>query len=260
MPCWSCPEDRLDAASRPRSRNAGRTRRTHRGTAGRRVHCARASTARSWNSIRRPNSTYAASAPVRGNRSVQVRPDLAQQLRKSLTALRLGRGVARIAYMDEPTGVPNSCSPDKFACPICNYSPRRAWTRLFSLFNSPIGACPADGLGTPGFFRSAKSFANPHLSLAGGAVRGWDRRSRLPETSADWQRPSMAFRRWTTVGEQCSSRSVDTNQAGRLQFVRFRTIHLARCVDASNWAARDSPLRQVRRTDRRAADDEHASG
>jgi excinuclease ABC subunit A len=66
---------------------------------------------------------------------------------------------------------------DKFACPICNYSLSELEPRLFS-FNSPIGACPTcDGLGTQDFFDPAKIVANAHLSLAGGAVRGWDRRN-----------------------------------------------------------------------------------
>jgi excinuclease ABC subunit A len=66
---------------------------------------------------------------------------------------------------------------DKFACPICNYSLSELEPRLFS-FNSPTGACPAcDGLGTQDFFDPEKIVANPHLSLAGGAVRGWDRRN-----------------------------------------------------------------------------------
>ena len=66
---------------------------------------------------------------------------------------------------------------NKFACPICNYSLSELEPRLFS-FNSPIGACPTcDGLGTQEFFDPAKIVANPHLSLAGGAVRGWDRRN-----------------------------------------------------------------------------------
>ncbi len=82
----------------------------------------------------------------------KVRPDLAQRLAESFeTALRLGAGVARIAYMDEPSA-PSWCFPDKFACPICNYSLSELEPRLFS-FNSPIGACPTcDGLGTQEFF------------------------------------------------------------------------------------------------------------
>jgi excinuclease ABC subunit A len=66
---------------------------------------------------------------------------------------------------------------NKFACPICNYALSELEPRLFS-FNSPIGACPVcDGLGTQEFFDPEKIVANPHLSLAGGAVRGWDRRN-----------------------------------------------------------------------------------
>ena len=107
----------------------------------------------------------------------KVRPDLGQRLAESFeTALRLGQGVARIAYMDEPKRAELVFS-DKFACPICNYSLSELEPRLFS-FNSPTGACPAcDGLGTQDFFDPEKIVANPHLSLAGGAVRGWDRRN-----------------------------------------------------------------------------------
>ena len=107
----------------------------------------------------------------------KVRPDLSQRLAESFeTALRLGQGVARIAYMDTPERTELVFS-DKFACPICNYSLSELEPRLFS-FNSPIGACPTcDGLGTQDFFDPAKIVANPHLSLAGGAVRGWDRRN-----------------------------------------------------------------------------------
>ena len=66
---------------------------------------------------------------------------------------------------------------NKFACPICNYALSELEPRLFS-FNSPIGACPTcDGLGTQEFFDPEKIVANLHLSLAGGAVRGWDRRN-----------------------------------------------------------------------------------
>jgi excinuclease ABC subunit A len=107
----------------------------------------------------------------------KVRPDLGQRLAESFeTALRLGQGVARIAYMDDPERAELVFS-DKFACPICNYSLSELEPRLFS-FNSPIGACPTcDGLGTQDFFDPQKIVANPHISLAGGAVRGWDRRN-----------------------------------------------------------------------------------
>src|ERR1700691_1619553 len=107
----------------------------------------------------------------------KVRPDMSQRLAESFeTALRLGQGGARVAYMDEPERAELVFS-DKFACPICNYSLSELEPRLFS-FNSPTGACPAcDGLGTQDFFDPEKIVANPHLSLAGGAVRGWDRRN-----------------------------------------------------------------------------------
>ncbi len=107
----------------------------------------------------------------------KVRPELSQRLAESFeTALRLGQGVARIAYMDDAERAELVFS-DKFACPICNYSLSELEPRLFS-FNSPTGACPAcDGLGTQDFFDPEKIVANPHLSLAGGAVRGWDRRN-----------------------------------------------------------------------------------
>ncbi len=117
----------------------------------------------------------------------KVRPDLGQRLAESFeTALRLGQGVARIAFMDDAgktetdkteAGRAELVFSDKFACPICNYSLSELEPRLFS-FNSPVGACPTcDGLGTQEFFDPAKIVANPQLSLAGGAVRGWDRRN-----------------------------------------------------------------------------------
>ena len=107
----------------------------------------------------------------------KVRPDIGQRLAESFeTALRLGGGVARIAYIGD-TERAELVFSDKFACPICNYSLIELEPRLFS-FNSPIGACPTcDGLGTQDFFDPEKIVANPHLSLAGGAVRGWDRRN-----------------------------------------------------------------------------------
>ena len=107
----------------------------------------------------------------------KVRPDLGQRLAESFeTALRIGQGVATVAFMNEPMRNELVFS-DKFACPICNYSLGELEPRLFS-FNSPVGACPScDGLGTQEFFDPAKIVANPHLSLGGGAVRGWDRRN-----------------------------------------------------------------------------------
>ena len=64
---------------------------------------------------------------------------------------------------------------DRFACTICGYSLTELEPRLFS-FNNPSGACPScDGLGVKQFFDPERVVVNPELSLAGGAIRGWDR-------------------------------------------------------------------------------------
>ena len=92
------------------------------------------------------------------------------------TALRLADGIAHVAFMDEPKKAELTFSA-KFACPICGYSISELEPRLFS-FNNPVGACPGcDGLGVRQFFDQARVVTQPHLSLAGGAVRGWDRRN-----------------------------------------------------------------------------------
>ena len=105
----------------------------------------------------------------------RVRPDLRLRLAESFeTALELADGVAKIAFMDDPEREPLVFS-SKFACPVCGYSLPELEPRLFS-FNNPVGACPAcDGLGVRQFFDPERVVANPHLSLAGGAIRGWDR-------------------------------------------------------------------------------------
>ncbi|MGA9853609.1 MAG: excinuclease ABC subunit UvrA [Gammaproteobacteria bacterium] len=111
----------------------------------------------------------------------KVRPDVGLRLAESFeTALRLADGIARVAYMDEPSGKKGRKElvfSAKFACPVCGYSLAELEPRLFS-FNNPVGACPAcDGLGVKQFFDPARIVAHPHLTLAGGAVRGWDRRN-----------------------------------------------------------------------------------
>jgi len=106
----------------------------------------------------------------------RVRPDLQLRLSESFeTALRLSEGVARVAWM-EGDGQELVFSA-RFACPVCGYSLPELEPRLFS-FNNPAGACPkCDGLGVEQFFDSTKVVAQPELSLANGAIRGWDRRS-----------------------------------------------------------------------------------
>jgi excinuclease ABC subunit A len=107
----------------------------------------------------------------------KVRPDLTQRLAESFeTALRLGAGIASVAFLDEPKRAELVFS-DKFACNVCGWSLAELEPRLFS-FNNPAGACPAcDGLGQKQFFDPARVVTQPQLSLAAGAVRGWDRRN-----------------------------------------------------------------------------------
>ncbi|MCK9368209.1 MAG: excinuclease ABC subunit UvrA [Metallibacterium scheffleri] len=105
------------------------------------------------------------------------KPELAQRLAESFeTALRLGEGLAVVADLDDPQASTQVFS-SRYSCPLCDYSLPELEPRLFS-FNSPIGACPrCDGLGTTEFFDPARAVLHPELSLAGGAVRGWDRRN-----------------------------------------------------------------------------------
>jgi excinuclease ABC subunit A len=107
----------------------------------------------------------------------RVRPDLGLRLAESFeTALKLADGMATVAFMDTPEHAPLVFS-DRFACPLCGYSIPELEPRLFS-FNNPAGACATcDGLGVQQFFDPERVAAHPHLSLAGGAIRGWDRRN-----------------------------------------------------------------------------------
>ena len=106
-----------------------------------------------------------------------IRSELRLRLTESFeTALGLSDGIARIAFMDNPEREPIIFS-DRYACSLCSYSIPELEPRLFS-FNNPIGACPdCDGLGVRRFFDPQRVVRYPHLSLAGGAVRGWDRRN-----------------------------------------------------------------------------------
>ncbi|AOV17574.1 excinuclease ABC subunit A [Acidihalobacter aeolianus] len=108
---------------------------------------------------------------------LRVRPDVALRLAESFeTALRLGDGIARVAFMDRPDDEELVFS-SRYACPQCGYSLAELEPRLFS-FNNPVGACPTcDGLGMQSFFDPERVVINAELSLAGGAIRGWDRRN-----------------------------------------------------------------------------------
>jgi len=107
----------------------------------------------------------------------KVREDLALRLAESFeTALRLSDGLATVAWMDDKDHEEMVFSA-KFACPHCGYSLSELEPRLFS-FNNPVGACPScDGLGIRQFFDPQQVVTHADLSLAGGAVRGWDRRN-----------------------------------------------------------------------------------
>jgi len=138
-------------------------------------------------------------------------PDIKQRLAESFeTALRLGEGIALVVDMDAGQESPNAASgrsgdpassdtrasmhsagragaadeksahtifSSRFSCPVCDYSLPELEPRLFS-FNSPVGACgTCDGLGVTQVFDAARVVVHPNLSLAAGAVRGWDRRN-----------------------------------------------------------------------------------
>ena len=113
--------------------------------------------------------------------------EIKQRLAESFeTALRLGEGIVIVADLDGldagAEAAPGKSGAQtifssRFSCPICDYSLPELEPRLFS-FNSPVGACPGcDGLGVTQVFDPARVVVHPNLSLAAGAVRGWDRRN-----------------------------------------------------------------------------------
>src|SRR5690606_24794438 len=106
----------------------------------------------------------------------KVRADLQLRLAESFeTALELSGGIAIIGFMDEQRA--ERIFSSQFACSQCGYSISELEPRLFS-FNNPAGACPTcDGLGVKQFFDESRIVTDPKLSLAEGAIRGWDRRS-----------------------------------------------------------------------------------
>ncbi len=108
---------------------------------------------------------------------LKVRTDAKQRLAESFeTALRHADGRALAVEMD--SGSEHLFSA-RFACPVCSYSLPELEPRLFS-FNNPMGACPrCDGLGTISFFDPKRVAAFPDLSLASGAIKGWDRRNQF---------------------------------------------------------------------------------
>ncbi len=108
---------------------------------------------------------------------LKVREDVKQRLAESFeTALRHADGRALAVEMDGET---EHLFSARFACPACSYSLSELEPRLFS-FNNPMGACPrCDGLGQITFFDPKRVVAFPHMSLAAGAIRGWDKRNQF---------------------------------------------------------------------------------
>jgi len=108
---------------------------------------------------------------------LKVREDMKQRIAESFeTALRLADGKAIALEMDNEK---EHLFSAKFSCPVCDYSLAELEPRLFS-FNNPMGACPkCDGLGNVSFFDPKRVVAFPHLSLASGAIKGWDKRNQF---------------------------------------------------------------------------------
>ena len=108
---------------------------------------------------------------------IKVKADMKQRIAESFeTALRLADGKAIAVEMDTDK---EHLFSAKFSCPVCDYSLAELEPRLFS-FNNPMGACPkCDGLGNINFFDPKRVVAFPHLSLAAGAIKGWDRRNQF---------------------------------------------------------------------------------
>ena len=108
----------------------------------------------------------------------RIRDDLKQRLAESLeTALHLSDGLVLISPLDENSDVEEKMFSSRYSCVHCDYSLQELEPRMFS-FNNPNGACPeCDGLGMSTFFDPERVVSNPSVSLAGGAVRGWDRRN-----------------------------------------------------------------------------------
>ncbi len=108
---------------------------------------------------------------------LKVRPEVKQRLAESFeTALRHADGRAVAVDLD---AAQEHLFSSKFACPVCSYSIAELEPRLFS-FNNPLGACPqCDGLGMVTFFDPKRVVVHPDLSLASGAIKGWDRRNQF---------------------------------------------------------------------------------
>ncbi|NOJ13424.1 excinuclease ABC subunit UvrA [Vibrio splendidus] len=107
----------------------------------------------------------------------KVRPDLQQRLAESFeTTLELSGGIAVVGWMDDKEQEEIVFSAN-FACPKCGYSMQELEPRLFS-FNNPAGACgTCDGLGVQQYFDPSRVILDENLSIAEGAIKGWDQKN-----------------------------------------------------------------------------------
>lgn len=106
----------------------------------------------------------------------KIRPDLTTRLADSFeTAVQVADGIAAVNFMDEDK--PDLLFSSRFACPECGHAIQDLEPRMFS-FNNPAGACQScDGLGLRQFFNPDSVVSDRDLSLAEGAIHGWDRRN-----------------------------------------------------------------------------------
>ena len=141
---------------------------------------------------------------------LKVRTEMRQRLAESFeTALRLAQG--RALLLDTDNGSETVFS-SRFACPLCGYALTELEPRLFS-FNNPMGACPAcDGLGSVEYFDEKRVVAHPELTLASGAIRGWDTRNQY------YFQMLAALARWARV-------DVDTPWEALPETFRQQVLH-----------------------------------
>jgi excinuclease ABC subunit A len=183
---------------------------------------------------------------------LKVRPDARQRLAESFeTSLRLAEG--RAVLLDTDNGTETVFS-NKFACPVCGYSLAELEPRLFS-FNNPAGACPScDGLGTTEHFDEARVVGHPDLTLAAGAIHGWDKRNAYyfqllsslgkhagVELDAPWSALPATFRRQVLYGSGDEDIAFTyTNERGR-KIVRRHPFEGVIPNMERRWRETDSP-------------------
>ena len=162
----------------------------------------------------------------------KVREDITQRLAESFeTALELSGGIATVASMEGDTE--ELLFSANFACPHCGYSMAELEPRIFS-FNNPAGACQTcDGLGVQQFFDADRVITNTELSLAGGAIRGWDRRNfyYFQMLSSLAEHTSLMLRCLTSNSAIKSAKLCYTAQARKVS--RLSTLTIA----AMSWCA-----------------------